>query len=442
MNLSFAFNTPNGILERALAFAGERGTLIISAAGNSANDMRQYPGAYSFPGLSSSVAAVDARGNVPVWATRGEQVDVVAPGESIQSTWLTYPNSVGSSLRNFAVTSGSSFSAPYVTGIAGLAKGLAPDLKENDFQEILRRTARDLGEPGEDDVYGAGLVDAAAIVEGLVAPRGIRHGRKAAQGWRSLGNDTLTIERSGINRGGQGIDGKYYAEVWEVFAEVRNIENLAEPPQGWVRYTGEGGWSRGPVHEFNYSGGFVRPGSEDLSGFELVSTVYFIREPPDKCLGCPPVGWVPRSPEEVVFEWTAWASFQYPPSLSVLSPEGGTSWAPGSQQVIRWDASDIQGVDKVQFHFVGPQTTEPVLLGEVDAPADSVVLEVPCETLQGESLLLVTAINVLGLTTTVQVPVETEASSCAGGLFPLCHLELEPGERLGELSLSHSLGER
>ena len=66
------------------------------------------------------------------------------------------------------MTSGTSFSAAYVSGIAALALERNPALKPDDVRAILMKTARDLGAPGRDDLFGAGEADAYATVMAAV----------------------------------------------------------------------------------------------------------------------------------------------------------------------------------------------------------------------------------------------------------------------------------
>ena len=69
------------------------------------------------------------------------------------------------------MTSGTSFSAAYVSGIAALMLERNPALKPNDVRAILVKTARDLGAPGRDDMFGAGQADAfAAVTAAAAAP--------------------------------------------------------------------------------------------------------------------------------------------------------------------------------------------------------------------------------------------------------------------------------
>ena len=53
---------------------------------------------------------------------------------------------------------------PHVAGVVALMRQANPDLEVAAIKEILMATARDLGEPGEDNTYGHGLIDAYAAV--------------------------------------------------------------------------------------------------------------------------------------------------------------------------------------------------------------------------------------------------------------------------------------
>ncbi|MBZ4421384.1 S8 family serine peptidase [Myxococcus sp. RHSTA-1-4] len=63
--------------------------------------------------------------------------------------------------------SGTSMSAPYVTGVAALLFSAHPSATPNQVKEALVRTARDLGAPGHDEGYGHGLVQARLALEAL-----------------------------------------------------------------------------------------------------------------------------------------------------------------------------------------------------------------------------------------------------------------------------------
>lgn len=413
INLSFAGNEPSDLVRSTLAFVAERGTIVVCGAGNQPGDALQYPGSYSRFGVTLSVGALAPDGSLAVFSTYGDQVDVVAPGENIFSTFLTYQNAFGSPLRDYAVNAGTSFAAPLVTGSLGLAAARGTDLVASDYQEVVRRTARDWGPPGRDSTFGSGLLDAGELLRRLAPPYGFRRGVAPARSWAYVGSESLSIRFSGLTRGGRSVDGDYWAEAWEVRAPVGPLGGFLEAPAAWVRYTGAGGWSRGRVHEYNYSWGAPVAGSVTETGFELSSFVYFIATPPPGCAACPPVGWVPRPPDEVRLHWTAWARLDGPPTLTVLEPAVQDSWAVGGTRTVRWSASDPDQVSHVEVWWESGWMS--ALLATAAPPGDQVQIQVPCHDGSGTATLRVVAVDARGPWTDrseVGVPLAVTGESC------------------------------
>ena len=83
------------------------------------------------------------------------------------------------------MTSGTSFSAAYVSGLAALMLERNPALKPDEVRAILMKTARDLGAPGRDDLFGAGEADAYAAVSAV----------GAAQRCPSRGSGTAALKK-------------------------------------------------------------------------------------------------------------------------------------------------------------------------------------------------------------------------------------------------------
>jgi subtilisin family serine protease len=80
---------------------------------------------------------------------------VMAPGVDIWS-------SVGNSKKgksNYGYLSGTSMAAPFVTGVAALVKSQNLSMTADDVAQIILSTADDLGAPGHDPIFGAGMVD-------------------------------------------------------------------------------------------------------------------------------------------------------------------------------------------------------------------------------------------------------------------------------------------
>ena len=157
INMSFA-GPKDPLIERGVAATASRGILMVAAAGNAgAKSPPLYPAAN--PNVIA-VSGTDAQEKLFAASNRGVHIAIAAPGVDI---FLPAPD------EKYQITSGTSFSAAYVSGVAALMLERNPALKPNDLRAILTRTARDLGTPGRDDLFGAGEADAFAAVTASVA---------------------------------------------------------------------------------------------------------------------------------------------------------------------------------------------------------------------------------------------------------------------------------
>jgi subtilisin family serine protease len=111
--------------------AAQGGAVVISAAGNSGDTTPHYPAAERHNG-ALAVAANNEAGSLAAFSTRGDWVDVSAPGE------LIYGAVPGGA---YAVWNGTSMAAPMVAGAAALLKSLHPQWKPGDVTNQLRSTA-------------------------------------------------------------------------------------------------------------------------------------------------------------------------------------------------------------------------------------------------------------------------------------------------------------
>lgn len=157
INMSFA-GPKDPLIERAIAATAARGILMVAAAGNAgAKSPPLYPAAN--PNVIA-VSGTDAQEKLFAASNRGNHIAIAAPGADI---FLPAPD------EKYQITSGTSFSAAYVSGVAALIMERNPVLKPNDVRAILMKTARDLGTPGRDDLFGAGNADAFAAVTAAAA---------------------------------------------------------------------------------------------------------------------------------------------------------------------------------------------------------------------------------------------------------------------------------
>jgi len=155
INMSFA-GPDDALLGRALEAIAKKNIVMIAAAGNA--------GAKSpplFPASDKNVIAVsasDANDKIFIASNRGRHLAVAAPGVDV-----LVPAPEG----KYQVTSGTSFSAAYVSGVAALMVERKPSIRADEVRAVLMGTARDLGAPGFDTDFGAGLVDALAAVNAV-----------------------------------------------------------------------------------------------------------------------------------------------------------------------------------------------------------------------------------------------------------------------------------
>ncbi|WP_432876208.1 S8 family serine peptidase [Kribbella sp. CA-245084] len=164
INMSLGGPGDNPVLHDAVKRAVAKGVTIVVAAGNSGTDELQYPAAY--PEVIA-VAATNAGGVLTDFSSYGDWVDVAAPGWNILSTGprdLTPPQ-----YAPYWYCTGTSCSAPIVTGIAALVKNKWPTFTPAQVAQRLEVLARDAGPRGIDPYYGHGIVDAYAALGGRFA---------------------------------------------------------------------------------------------------------------------------------------------------------------------------------------------------------------------------------------------------------------------------------
>jgi len=159
INMSFA-GPKDMLIERGIAATAARDVLLVAAAGNAGPKSPPL-----FPAANPNVIAVsgtDAQDRIFTASNRGVHIALAAPGTDI---FLPAPD------QKYQMTSGTSFSAAYVSGIAALLLERNPALKPSEVRAILTSTARDLGAPGKDELFGYGEADAfAATTAATTAP--------------------------------------------------------------------------------------------------------------------------------------------------------------------------------------------------------------------------------------------------------------------------------
>ncbi|MFC1595658.1 S8 family serine peptidase [Candidatus Margulisiibacteriota bacterium] len=102
---------------------------------------------------SNTIASFSSRGPISWDGTSYTKPDVSGPGVSIYSTKPAYQS-------NYGVLSGTSQATPHVAGVIALMLQANSTLGNSEIKQILKNTADDLGNPGEDNIYGSGVINA------------------------------------------------------------------------------------------------------------------------------------------------------------------------------------------------------------------------------------------------------------------------------------------
>lgn len=134
----------NAILDRLIQRSSTRGTVIVAAAGNSGPSAPPaYPAALP---TVIAVTAVDSNLRVYRYANQGPYLDVAARGVNEPAARVA---------GGTALFTGTSFATPHVAAwLASCMTGATA----NACRQRLISSARDLGQPGHDPVYGHGFV--------------------------------------------------------------------------------------------------------------------------------------------------------------------------------------------------------------------------------------------------------------------------------------------
>jgi subtilisin family serine protease len=154
INLSLGSTAPDPLLEIAVNNAVSSGVVVVAASGNT-NSAVLYPAAY--PNVIA-VGASDAAGNRASFSNYGPELDVMAPGDGVYSTVRTGAGGFG-----YGSGSGTSFAAPHVAGLAGLMIS-AGITGPSTIAQKLKDTATEMGAAGFDNLTGHGRINAAAAV--------------------------------------------------------------------------------------------------------------------------------------------------------------------------------------------------------------------------------------------------------------------------------------
>lgn len=158
INLSLGMIGRHDALDDALKYAESQNVTVVTCVGNDATEIDIV---FPFPGKKASsltVAALDSLNIKADFSNYGYKVDICAPGTQIYSPFLD---------TAYAWWDGTSFAAPFVTGLAALIYSIDSLATEEVVDYVIHETAINIDSlnPGMEGKLGSGLVNMVAAIE-------------------------------------------------------------------------------------------------------------------------------------------------------------------------------------------------------------------------------------------------------------------------------------
>ena len=296
----------------ALAEAYRLNKVNVAAMGNVSNSPathRQFPASYE-----RVMIAVGATNKADAhWpnSITGPHIDVSAPGVDIESTYPCGNPTCTITGEYYEPDSGTSFSAPVVSGIASLilAKYASLHLYNDDVKNIIRFSANDVSPPGWDDATGWGRVDARRAVTLLDSPNRFTSGTMKPGDPGYAPNDTGYVQLFGINffavgQGTPNLYGPYDVRRHTVKQAVTFPSGLfSTRPHVWGRGVATKGWWPGvnPNYGIPYCDTVPVTTAVNTTGALLRTYLYDVDTDHTGQYG----HWFPTDPQHVEFGWAA-----------------------------------------------------------------------------------------------------------------------------------------
>jgi hypothetical protein len=244
INLSLGGSQPGAVLLSAMQRAVSAGVVIVISAGNDSTpnpDAFALTPAQQFPGSVIIAGSVGATGQISTFSDQagtGAAYYLTAVGENDRA-----PDQTGTQFR----WSGTSFSAPVISGAVALMAQAFPSLTGKQIVEILLSSADDLGTAGTDPVYGRGRLN----IQNAFKPQGALSMADSKVAVAGTGGDLPSAAgdaaQTGQSLGAIVLDGYDRAYVMDLAKSLRSAQvdhPLARSLQNDVKVAGS---SAGPI---------------------------------------------------------------------------------------------------------------------------------------------------------------------------------------------------
>lgn len=167
INMSWGSSYYSPIIADACQYAYDRGVILVASSGNDPGPYISYPAKLS---TVISVGSVDGSKTLSNFSSYGPELDIVAPGSQIISTYSMEGGNDG-----YTELSGTSMAAPYAAGVIGLLLSQRPGTSFEELKSMIYATAEYLPlnsvqSSGFNQQYGYGLINAYNLLSTYTAP--------------------------------------------------------------------------------------------------------------------------------------------------------------------------------------------------------------------------------------------------------------------------------
>lgn len=135
INLSLGSDESDDYTRQAIQYAIDSGVIVVAASGNDGCNCMIYPANY--PEVIA-VGSYNSTGSYSSFSSYGNNLDIIAPGEDIRTATWTRTNQISSYSSS---VSGTSFSAPIVSGLLALARSYQPAASWGELTNALLSTS-------------------------------------------------------------------------------------------------------------------------------------------------------------------------------------------------------------------------------------------------------------------------------------------------------------
>ena len=153
VSLSLGSFGDSRVLREAVRYAASKDVVLVAAAGNDSLQQVPYPARYD---EVLAVTAVDSRSRRASFSNVGPEIDLGAPGVQVRA--LRGDN-------KYIAASGTSFAAPIVSGMLAAIMSFDSSVSPQNAVDALLSYTDDVGLPGQDPIFGSGILNARRILE-------------------------------------------------------------------------------------------------------------------------------------------------------------------------------------------------------------------------------------------------------------------------------------